>query len=253
MSLSLAGIGLVAAAGLAVGALAVRPIVFAYSVPDGRRSGCPHCGLPVVVGLAGTVSRVLIRPRCPHGAAGEDNGERGPRIGPLPGLPEALTGGGAAAVAWAGGPGWLLAMQLWMVMVGAALLLVDLAVTRLPDHLSAAAAVGVAVLLVIASVMDSRWQAFGRAALAALVVGVVFVVLALLGMGLGDVKLAPTLAAVLGWHSWTAVFWGIGAGLLLGAAHAVVLSVRVGAGRKEELALGPALLVGALTVSALLG
>ncbi|MET9396118.1 prepilin peptidase [Kitasatospora sp. NPDC002965] len=138
------------------------------------------------------------------------------------------------------------------MLVGTALLLVDVAVKRLPDHLTAAAGLGVAVLLCLSAATGGRWEAFGRAVLSAVVVGAVFVMLALLGMGLGDAKLVPSLAAVLGWHSWSAVFWGIGTGLLLGAVHALVMAVGSGAGRKAEVALGPALLVGALTVSSLL-
>ncbi|MGV9268098.1 prepilin peptidase [Kitasatospora sp. NPDC003701] len=257
MSLAPVTVGLVAAAGCAVGALAVRPVVFVYSVPEGWRTSCPHCGHLVIQGLAGTVRRVLVQPRCPHGPAvseaGGDNREEALRIGPPVGLPEAVTGAGAAAVAGAGASGWLLAAQMWLVVVGAALLLVDIAVKRLPDHLTAAAGLGVAVLLFLSAATGGLWDAFGRMVLSAVVVGVVFVVLALLGMGLGDAKLSPSLAAVLGWHSWSAVFWGIGAGLVLGAVHALVVAVGSGAGRKAQVALGPALLVGTLAVSSLLG
>ncbi|MEV7177815.1 A24 family peptidase [Kitasatospora sp. NPDC093679] len=248
MSLSPTDTALAAAAGLAAGVLLVRPAVFAYSVQTGSRTTCPDCGRPLLRGRA--AADLLLRRRC---SSCSTNG-RSARLGPPALVPEVLTALAIGGCVAGGATGWLLAAQLWLAVVGTALLLIDVAVKRLPDRLTGAAAAGVAVLLTAAAVTGGQWAALGRAAAAAGVVGVVFLVLVLTGgMGLGDAKLAPTLAGMLAWHSWPAVFWGICAGLLLGAAHAALLIVSGHAGRKTELAFGPSLLVGAVAVSVLLG
>ncbi|MCX4826005.1 hypothetical protein OG883_40735 [Streptomyces sp. NBC_01142] len=52
-------------------------------------------------------------------------------------------------------------------------------------------------------------------------------------MGLGDVKLAPAIGALLGWSSWTNVWWGTAAGR----------------DRRSQIAFGPFMAIGALAVS----
>ncbi|MEW1914414.1 A24 family peptidase [Kitasatospora sp. NPDC085895] len=247
MSLSPTAIALAAAAGLAAGVLLVRPAVFTYSIPTGSRTTCPHCGRPILRGRA--AADLLLRRRC---SACSTNG-RSARLGPPALAPEVLTALAVGGCVAGGAKGWLLAAQLWLAIVGTALLLIDVAVKRLPDRLTGAAAAGVAVLLVAATATGGQWAALERAAAAAGAVAVVFLVLVLIGgMGLGDAKLAPTLAGLLAWHSWAAVYWGISAGVLLGAVHAAVLVVGRRANRKAEIAFGPALLIGTVATSILL-
>src|SRR4029450_13748521 len=74
-------------------------------------------------------------------------------------------------------------------------------------------------LLLLASIGLGDLGRLARGLLAAVAVGGFFLVLALIsprGMGLGDVKLAPTLGLALGWLSWGAVAFGVFAGFLLG-------------------------------------
>ncbi|MFD9125421.1 prepilin peptidase [Kitasatospora sp. NPDC059571] len=247
MSPSPADTVLVAAAGLAAGALLVRPAVFVYSIPTGTRTACPDCGHHLLRGRA--AADLLLRRRCTRCTAAGST----VRLGPPLLVPEVLTALALGAVTAGGATGWLLAAQLWLAVLGTTLLLIDIAVKRLPDRLTGAAATGVACLLVAAAATGGQWMALGRVAAAAAVVAVVFLAFVLTGgMGLGDAKLAPALAGLLAWHSWTAVCSGICAGMLLGAAHAVLLIVGGRADRKAELAFGPSLLVGAIAVSVLL-
>ena len=88
--------------------------------------------------------------------------------------------------------------------------------------------------------------AVGRAAAA---VGAFFLLLALIsprGMGLGDVKLAPTLGLALGWLSWGTVAVGVFAGFLLGGLAGVGAILLLGLTRKSLLPFGPWLVAGAL-------
>jgi leader peptidase (prepilin peptidase)/N-methyltransferase len=136
---------------------------------------------------------------------------------------------------------------VWVALFGVVLAFVDAAVHRLPDALTLPLGLGTAVLLVAAALLDHRPRALLGCLVAAGLVFLVYGLLALLGpMGLGDVKLAPTLAALLAWYGWRAVYQGVLAGLLLAAVWGVVLLATGRAGRKDPLPFGPCLLAGAL-------
>ncbi|MFD7989884.1 prepilin peptidase [Kitasatospora indigofera] len=264
---SLPALVLTAAAGLTAGALLVRPTVFAHTLDEGTRTRCPTCDSTLLGAGPAPYLQLALRRRCadcaarravpvltaPPGGAPLPAVEGPGAVGPAPLVPEALTALALVGVVAGGAKGWLLAAQLWLALVGSVLVLVDVAVKRLPDRLTAAAAAGTAVMLGAAALTGGQWAAFGRAAAAAAAVGAVFLLLALVaGLGLGDVKIAPTLAALLGWHSWTAVYWGITTGFLLALLHAVA-QLTAGSSRKGDIAFGPALLVGTVAVSVCVG
>jgi leader peptidase (prepilin peptidase)/N-methyltransferase len=71
-------------------------------------------------------------------------------------------------------------------------------------------------------------------------------------MGLGDVKLAPTLGLALGWLSWGSVAVGFLAAFLLGGLAGLGGMLVLGLTRKSLLPFGPWLVSGAL-LSVLVG
>jgi leader peptidase (prepilin peptidase)/N-methyltransferase len=100
------------------------------------------------------------------------------------------------------------------------------------------------VALVARVVLDpDRWAEWLVASFAA---GAFFLVFALAkpgGLGLGDVKLALLIGAVLGWDVIPALLMGT----LASAAFAIVLLIREGsAARKRTIPLGPFLAAGAI-------
>jgi leader peptidase (prepilin peptidase)/N-methyltransferase len=89
----------------------------------------------------------------------------------------------------------------------------------------------------------------GRAALAALLSGTIYLVVALLpgaGLGLGDVKLAAVLGFTLGFIGWPSLLTGLVAPHLINGPAALILLLTRRAERRTALPLGPALLAGAL-------
>jgi leader peptidase (prepilin peptidase) / N-methyltransferase len=64
-------------------------------------------------------------------------------------------------------------------------------------------------------------------------------------MGLGDVKLAGPLGALLGWLSWSALALGAFLGFALAAVTGLALIAARRAGRKSALPFGPFMLAGA--------
>ncbi|MEV4614475.1 A24 family peptidase [Kitasatospora sp. NPDC049258] len=218
-------------AGAAVGLLAA-PVLRAgatrYAVPAGEPwRGCCRTGR----GLRGPAGRC---PGC---------GDRG---GPPVALVEAvaaLTGAAIGAVAHRPGPLPLLPL-VWVALFGVVLGFVDAAVQRLPDALTLPLALGTAALLPLT---EHRGGVLLRCLYAALALGGCYLLLALVApIGLGDAKLAPSLGALLGWYGWRAVFGGFLLTFLLAAVWAVALLLARRAGRRDDLPLGPWMLLGTL-------
>ncbi|MEU0108341.1 A24 family peptidase [Streptomyces sp. NPDC006251] len=227
--------------GLLVGA-AMRPLVFTRSVPRGQplRNACPACGTVLLPSAAGSLQ--LVRGRC---AACRE------RIPPAPGVAELLTAVVFAGLAVSGMTGWTAAAHYWLAACGTALVMIDVAVHRLPDVLTLPASAGTLALLTSAALAGEHGS-LPRALAAAAALGSVYLLMVAGGMGMGDVKLAPAVGALLGWHSWSAVILGTFAGFALAAVFSIALLATRRATRKDHVAFGPFLLGGALLVSALL-
>lgn len=162
-------------------------------------------------------------------------------------LPVALTLAGFGL--WGGYVGWQapgLEQALAALLVTGLLVtisLVDFQVRRIPNALVLA--------LLLLAVLQALW--LGQPALTALALGLLaggglFLLLALLGrgaMGAGDVKLAAALGALLG---FPLVLRGLLWGVLAAGVVALLLLITRRAGRKDTMAYGPYLALGAWLV-----
>ena len=104
--------------------------------------------------------------------------------------------------------------------------------------------------LVAAAGIVAHWIVSGEFSTVAVVSGVLYFVVMLAfavagGMGMGDVKLAPSLGALLGFASIGHLLVGLMATFLLGGLAAAVLLL-LGRGRKAHFAFGPFMALGAL-------
>ncbi|MEU9132304.1 A24 family peptidase [Kitasatospora sp. NPDC048540] len=213
-----------AAAGL-LAAPVLRAAAARYAVADGEpwRECCP-------------LGRRLHRPdgRCPRCGAGGG-----------PGAWRIETAAAAVGAVLGAAASWPVVLPLaWAALFGVVLAFVDARVSRLPDVLTLPLAAGTAVLLVLTA---PDGAVLLRCLFAALVLGGGYLLLALVApVGLGDVKLAPTLGALLGWYGWSAVAGGFVLTFLAAAVWAVALLVSGRAGRGDDLPLGPWMLLGTL-------
>lgn len=169
--------------------------------------------------------------------------------------------GAAMQVWWGTRPGLVLTLAL-VAPTLVRLAVIDLDIHRLPNALTLRAAGVVAGGLVLAGFVDAHRSgttvfdadAARRAIAGAVALGACYLALALLGggsgMGLGDVKLAPTLGALLAWAGWDVCLTGAFAAFLLGGAWGVVLLAR-GRGRQARMPFGPFMIAGALVALAL--
>ncbi|WP_375480191.1 prepilin peptidase [uncultured Jatrophihabitans sp.] len=137
---------------------------------------------------------------------------------------------------------------LFFVSAGVALAVIDLDVHRLPNAIVYPSYAALAVLLTAAAAVEGSFEPLARAAVGGAVLFSFFLALAFAspkGMGLGDVKLAGVIGAVLGFLSYPAIFVGTFAAFLLGGVAGAALIVARRAGRKSLIPFGPALVAGA--------
>jgi leader peptidase (prepilin peptidase) / N-methyltransferase len=207
-------------------------------------SHCPSCGRPVArrdnLPVAGWL---LLRGRC-----------RACRAPISPRYPAVEL---ATALLWflvtlrlvADGLGWAVPAYLLLAFVCVVLAVIDATTRLLPNRVTYPAFPAIAALLLLASLATGDLGRLLRGLLAAAAVGGFFLLLLLVsprGMGMGDVKLAPTLGLALGWLSWGAVAVGLFSAFLLGGLAGLggILLLRLS--RKALVPFGPWLTAGAL-------
>lgn len=230
-----------AAAGLLLGP-SLRAQVFAHSVPAGVpwRHDCPHCDARLNSAFLPPTGRC---PRCGNG------------IGPPPALVEAIAAVALAAVAWRVREPLPLLAVAWVTLFAVALAHVDIAVRRLPDRLTFPATAGALILFGLSAVVDGGYGRLASAVLSALALAAFYLVLVLIspnGMGLGDAKAALPVGLVAGWFGWGIAVAAAVAGFLLAGLYATALLLLRRVGRKDHIAHGPFLLLGALVAIAAL-
>jgi leader peptidase (prepilin peptidase)/N-methyltransferase len=207
-------------------------------------SHCPACQEPIAWrDNLPLLSWLLLRGRCRHCRAGISIRY------PLVEL--------AMAVLWAlvtfrlagAGLAWAVPAYLAFAFVCVVLAVIDATTRLLPNRITYPAFPSIALLLLVASVGVGDLGRLARALVAAAAVGGLFLVLALIsprGMGLGDVKLAPTLGLALGWLSWPAVAVGLFSAFMLGGVAGLGAMAVLRLSRKALLPFGPWLVAGAL-------
>ena len=184
-------------------------------------------------------------------------------------IPVRLAARCAACGAWFGGP-WMIELLTgatvallfakfgdqpesvafgFLASIGAALVLVDLAVQRLPDRLTLPAYPVLVVLLALTAIIEHDGGSLRRALLGGLVLAGSYLVLALLSggrLGGGDVKLAGLIGLALGWLGWSSLIAGACLGFLLAAIVSLALLAGRRVTRTTLISFGPYMLGGAL-------
>ena len=237
-----------AAAGLTAGPR-LRGSIFFRSVAPGEPPGraCPAGACDI--GAAGHRWRALLPAtgRCPACRA---------RIGPAALSVELTAGLALAAVAARASSPWELAGLAWLVLLAVPLAFIDIAVRRLPDALTGAAFAGTAGFLAVAALTGGHPGQLGRPVLARVVLAAValcgfYLLLFLIrpsGMGLGDVKLAASVGAALGWQGWGQVVAATFLAFTAAALYALGLVLFRRATRATQFPLGPFMVLSALAV-----
>jgi leader peptidase (prepilin peptidase)/N-methyltransferase len=144
----------------------------------------------------------------------------------------------------------------WAALVGVALGFVDVSVHRLPDRLIATGVVGALALFAVATAAGGSPHRLLTAVLGGLATGVVYLFIVFVsprGMGLGDAKLAVLTGLVTGWFGAWAAVYGFLLGMILAGVFGAALLAARRVGRRDAIAYGPFMLLGALAAILLIG
>lgn len=225
--------------------------VVVHRVPRGLSivspsSACPGCATPIAPrDNIPVLSWLLLRGRCRHCAA--------PIAFRYPALELGMAAAFAVTAATANDP-WELLLALPLLFSFVCLTLIDLEHKRLPDPLTLPTlAVGVVLALVVALQgpgIDAWLRALGGA-LGAFLVFLGIAIAAPGGFGMGDVKLAPSLALLVGLspRGPARIFTAFLLAFIIGSLVGIALMAGGKAGRKTALPFGPFLVLGTLIVA----
>jgi leader peptidase (prepilin peptidase)/N-methyltransferase len=170
------------------------------------------------------------------------------------GIPPLLAVGVVAAVALGVlaarvHPGLVLAADCWFAVCAVPLVFIDVAVQRLPDPLTGTAFAGSATLLAAAAFTAGHPGHLTGAAIGAAALPAFYLLLFLIrpsGMGLGDIKLAASTGALLGWLGWPQEVAATFLTFTAAALYAIALLATRRATRTTQFPLGPFIIAGAL-------
>jgi leader peptidase (prepilin peptidase)/N-methyltransferase len=217
----------------------------AYRVPRREsivtgRSKCPRCGRQLAAAEnIPVVSWIVLRGRCKN--CGEKISVRYPLI-------ELTTGVLFALAAWKYGQTVTAVVYAGFFWVLVVLTVIDLEHKLLPNRIVYPAFVAGWVGLAVAALVDSDVSRLRSAAFGMLIFGGFLFVVAFIypaGMGLGDVKLAFTLGAFLGYTGGTGLVpVGMFLSFVLGGIIGLVAMKVTKQGRKMALPFGPFLAAG---------
>ena len=149
---------------------------------------------------------------------------------------------------------WPLAALGWLMLCAVPLVFIDIAVRRLPDPLTGAALAGTLGLLAVAAGAGGASGQLVRAGIGAAALCAFYLLLFLIrpaGLGLGDVKLAASIGAGLGWLGWPSLVAGTFLTFTAAAGYGLALVALHRATRSSELPLGPFIVLGTLAAIAI--
>lgn len=180
------------------------------------------------------------------------------RIGPREGRRFRTRAGFAASIITLGlfvgmasvSDNWALVIAGWILISGlVSASWIDLLTHRLPRQVSYSVLGAGLPFLIMAAVLDDEPGRIVWVFLGLLMATAIMAILYLIGrgaLGAGDVRLAPTLGAFLGWYGPRAVFYGVFLGFVVATIVSILLLAARRLERTDEIPMGPFLMVGTL-------
>lgn len=161
------------------------------------------------------------------------------------------TGALSALLALRFGFAWQFPAFIVLASLGIQLSRIDIGHKLLPNRIVLSLLIAGAALLSASAALTPAWGALLRAAVSAVLLFVVYLILALIspnGIGMGDVKLAAPIGMYLGYLGWVQLFYGAALGFVLGGLATFVLMRLKTKGTLSEVAYGPSMVVACFAV-----
>lgn len=225
----------------------------AYRVPRGislqRESSCDTCAKPVRwYRNVPVLSWIALRGQCRN--CGASIGIHAPLIEAGTAVAFVIA---TIVMLWlpsAGRPSWWLELitVLFLIVVSAILIRIDLEFHRLPNAVVLPSVGVIVVLLGAAAIVDGDIQQLGRMLAGGAIQFALYGLIRLIsprGIGGGDVKLAAASGLALGYIGWGALGVGAFAAFLTGGLFGLVLILLRRATRRTAVAFGPWMIIGA--------
>lgn len=135
----------------------------------------------------------------------------------------------------------------YVIALGVWLSIVDCYSRQLPDVLTLPSYAVVGLTLALIALFRSDWTSLGRAAAGMVIaVAIFWVLFAVGGVGLGDVKLAGVLGGALAWFGWPNLIASIALGFVFSGFAALVLALAGRVDAATRIPFGPYIIGGAL-------
>lgn len=155
------------------------------------------------------------------------------------------------AAVTAEGADWSGLAYSFFAIAAVQLSVIDWRLRILPNILVLPSGLAGLVLLVASAAFEDRWDDLVRALTGAVLLFLLYLVLALVSpksLGMGDVKLAAMVGLYLAFQGWTSLLLGAIAGFLIGGLIGVTLICACRARLKSLIPFGPSILTGATLV-----
>ncbi|WP_426225600.1 prepilin peptidase [Pseudarthrobacter sp. DSP2-3-2b1] len=179
-----------------------------------------------------------------------------PRVGPLPTMRVRITTAAVTAILFAAfalrfGAEPSLPAFILLAVLSVQLARIDILLHLLPNPLVLSLLAGGLTCLFAAAVGGQGWSTLLRAIAGAVILFVIYLILALIspaGLGMGDAKLAAPVGLYLGYLGWGQLLYGGLLGFILNGVVTVLVLAIGRRDRKAEVAHGPSMLGAAIGV-----
>jgi leader peptidase (prepilin peptidase)/N-methyltransferase len=168
----------------------------------------------------------------------------------------AVMGLAFAGVAFRIGADWALPAYLLFAWTLVVVAVIDASARKIPNRLTYPLTPALAVMVVVAGVMEGAPWSGVRALLGGVLAFTALLLVATTrpgSMGMGDVKLAAFIGIGLGYLGWVQLVFGLATAFVLGGVVALALLLLRRKGRRDLLPFGPYLAAGAVLTVVVLG
>ncbi|MFM8446882.1 MAG: prepilin peptidase [Candidatus Nanopelagicaceae bacterium] len=134
-----------------------------------------------------------------------------------------------------------------LATISVPLVIIDLRYRRLPNLLTYAGVISGFIIAILQTIYENNFSYFKHSVIFSFCSATFFIILEILsrgGMGMGDVKLAAAIGALLFYEKWQTIVLAFFLAFSLGAIYGIYLIFNKKVGRKTSVPFGPFMILG---------